>query len=153
MNKPVSSTPFRSVDRLPEIAGGEGSLAVASPACAVVPDGSDVGGAAAWQHSEQYRRLFGDTPPTRAIRCLDQAGLEDVLAQRELQIRRGQTAESDADKTILEFVSLVRSQVQYAEEAWPHQKSCRDKDELRHRLVNLGALTLAFIDRLDSDPG
>lgn len=152
MNKPVSSTPFRSVDRLPEIAGVEESLAVASSRCAVVPDGSDAGGATAWQHSEQYRKLFGDTPPTRAIRCLDQAGLEDVLAKREQQIRCGHTPESDADKTIWEFVSLLRSQVQYAEEAWPHPKSRRDKDALRHRLVKLGALTLALIDRLDSDP-
>lgn len=75
--------------------------------------------------------------------------LEAVLQRRLEQIQRGHTPQSDAGKHPRELLSLIDAWLADAHRAWPVARSQQDEKELRFCLIEIAALAIAGIDRMD----
>ena len=90
-------------------------------------------------------------PVTPVATYVPVRALEDMLAVRTDQIfKYGHTAEKDAARALSHFVRDIADATRAIGEDMQFNKG---PDRMRRRLVKLGALILATIDRIDNEGG
>lgn len=151
MTKPFPPRSHSNAAYSPSEVVGGGGIAAAAPANSGQPGFEAQAGAAAIS-DPHWLALFGAQSPRNAIHaCGDDRALESVMRKREEQIASGFTADADDQKPIAEFVPQLENHARDARAAWPYGRKDRDPAALRRDLVQLTALGLALIERLDRE--
>lgn len=87
----------------------------------------------------------------RSVRGVEPLAIESIMLERERQIERGYTAQSDDLKTVWDFIRLVQDWSRDLDLHWPIAKHRRSLPALRRCAVKLAGTTIALIERIDRE--